>query len=54
MSVDLEDPAQRKTEEWRSWVFLTFVVAPILAVAVVGGFGLVIWIYQLFTGPPTY
>lgn len=25
-----------------------------LAVAVVGGYGFVVWMYQLITGPPTY
>ena len=49
-----EDPKLRKIEEWRTWVFLTVVLAPVLAVAIVGGFGLAVWIYQLFNGPPTY
>jgi nitrate reductase NapE len=42
----------RKTEEFRTWFFLTFVMAPVLAVLTVSGFGFVVWIYQLFTGPP--
>ena len=49
-----EEETRRKTEEWRAWVFLTVVLAPVLAVAIVGGFGLAVWIWQLFTGPPTY
>ena len=49
-----EDPEQRRTEEWRTWLFLTVVLAPVLAVAIVGGFGLAVWLYQLFAGPPTY
>jgi nitrate reductase NapE len=49
-----EDERLRKTEEWRTWVFLTVVLAPVLAVAIVGGYGLAVWIYQLFAGPPTY
>ena len=48
-----EDP-NRRTEEWRTWLFLTVVLAPVLAVAIVGSFGLAVWIYQLFAGPPTY
>lgn len=49
-----DDVRQRRTEEWRTWIFLTFVMAPVLAVAIVSGFGFAVWIYQLFAGPPTY
>ncbi len=49
-----ENAAQRRAEEWRTWVFLTFVMAPVLAVGLVSGFGFAVWIYQLFVGPPTY
>ena len=49
-----EESNLRKTEEWRTWVFLTVVLAPVLAVAIVGSYGLVVWIWQLFNGPPTY
>ena len=49
-----EEQTQRRTEEWRTWLFLTVVLAPVVAVAVVGGYGLLVWIYQLLAGPPTY
>jgi periplasmic nitrate reductase NapE len=49
-----EDESLRKTEERRTWLFLTVVLAPVLAVAIVGGFGLAVWIWQMFAGPPTY
>lgn len=49
-----DDDQQRRTEEWRTWVFLTVVLAPALAVAIVSSYGLVVWIWQLFSGPPTY
>ena len=45
---------QRKAEEWRTWVFFTVFVAPILAVLVVSGWGFVVWMYQLIAGPPHY
>ena len=46
---------QRKTEEWRTWVFFTVFMAPILLVAVVSGWGFVVWMWQTFvSGPPTY
>ena len=41
-----------KKQEWRSFVFLAFVMAPVLAVAVVGGYGFLVWMFQLVAGPP--
>lgn len=41
-----EDPKQRKTEEFRSWLFLTAVMAPVLAVLIVSGYGFVVWMLQ--------
>lgn len=46
------DPIQRKAEG-RVFLLLTVVLAPVLAVAIVGGYGFMIWIYQMFAGPPT-
>ena len=43
---------QRRKEEFRTWFFLTFVMAPVLAVAVVSAYGFAVWFYQLFAGPP--
>jgi nitrate reductase NapE len=37
-------------EELRTFLFLTVVTAPVLAVAIVGGYGFIVWMYQLFTG----
>ncbi|HET8746695.1 MAG TPA: periplasmic nitrate reductase, NapE protein [Ramlibacter sp.] len=45
---------QRKKEEFRTWFFLTFVMAPVLAVLIVAGYGFAVWIYQMLAGPPTY
>lgn len=44
----------RKKEEFRAWFFLTFVLAPVLAVLIVAGFGFAVWISQMLFGPPTY
>lgn len=41
-----------KAQELRSFLFLTAVMAPLLAVAIVGGYGFIVWMVQLFTGPP--
>lgn len=38
--------------ELRMFLFLTVVLAPALSVALVGGLGLAIWIYQAIAGPP--
>lgn len=38
--------------EIRAFLFLTVVLAPLVSVAVVGGYGFMIWIYQLLVGPP--
>lgn len=42
-----------RTREIRVFVFLTVVLAPALAVMIVGGYGLAIWLYQMWAGPPT-
>jgi nitrate reductase NapE len=50
-----DDEKQRRAEEFRSWVFLTSVMAPVLAVLIVSGYGFVVWMWQTFiSGPPTY
>jgi len=42
-----------RTREIRVFVFLTVVLAPALAVMIVGSYGLAIWLYQMWAGPPT-
>lgn len=41
-----------KAQELRSFLFLSVVMAPILAVMTVGGYGFLVWMYQALTGPP--
>jgi nitrate reductase NapE len=41
-----------RQEEWRSFLFFTVVMAPAIAVAVVVGYGFLVWMYQLIAGPP--
>ena len=43
----MEDDKQRKTEEFRSWLFLTAIMAPVLAVLIVSGYGFVVWMLQV-------
>ena len=42
-----------KSEERRVFLFLVVFLAPILSVALVGGYGFFIWMLQLIFGPPT-
>jgi nitrate reductase NapE len=41
-----------KKLEFRSFLLLVVVLAPVLSVAIVGGYGFVVWMSQLFLGPP--
>ena len=45
-------PDVRRRWELRMFLFLTVVLFPILSVAVVGGYGFAVWIWQIFNGPP--
>lgn len=49
--LDTKNPASRK-EELRSFAFLTVVMAPVLAGLIVAAYGFMVWIYQMFAGPP--
>jgi periplasmic nitrate reductase NapE len=42
-----------KKSELRAFLFLTVVMAPVLAGVIVATYGLAVWIYQMFAGPPT-
>ena len=42
-----------RAEEWRSFLFFTIVMAPALSVAIVGGYGFLVWMLQFVKGPPT-
>jgi nitrate reductase NapE len=41
-----------KAQELWAFVLLAVVMAPVLAVAVVSGYGFLVWMVQLVTGPP--
>ncbi len=43
----------KRRELW-GFLFLTVIFAPTLAVAIVGGYGFLVWMYQLGQGPPAY
>lgn len=48
----MNEPTNTKKEEWRSFLFLTVVLAPVLAVGIVASYGFIVWIYQMLAGPP--
>ena len=50
-SDDAERP-RRKRMEIFAFLFLTAMVMPVLAVGVVGSYGLAVWIYQMVASPP--
>lgn len=50
MAADSEQ--QEKRTELTAFLFLTVILVPLLAVLVVAGYGFLVWIYQLFGGPP--
>ena len=41
-----------KLHELKAFLFLTVVMAPVIAGLVVSGYGFAVWIYQMFAGPP--
>lgn len=51
MTTDPQAPSTKR-EETRSLIFLAVVVAPVLAVMIVGGYGFAVWMVQILAGPP--
>ena len=41
-----------RKREFLAFLFLTVALAPVVAVAVVGGYGFSVWMYQIIVGPP--
>jgi nitrate reductase NapE len=48
----IECAPSTRQEEGRSFLFFTVVMAPAVAVIFVSGYGFLIWVYQMFAGPP--
>jgi periplasmic nitrate reductase NapE len=45
-----QPPPSTRQEELRTFLFLTVVTAPVLAVMIVGGYGFLVWMFQILTG----
>jgi len=41
-----------KAAELRAFIVLSVVMAPLLAVAIVTGYGFLVWMVQMIAGPP--
>ena len=48
----VSEEIDEKAQERLSFFLLTVVLAPVLAVAIVGGYGFTVWISQIIFGPP--
>ena len=48
----MTEPPEKKSE-LKAFLFLTVVMAPILAGLIVAGYGFAVWVYQMFAGPPS-
>ncbi len=44
--------SSRRTLELRVFVVLAALLAPVVSVAAIGGYGLAVWTYQMIAGPP--
>ena len=51
-SPDDQHSGSGKNTEWTLFLFITVLLGPVLAVAVVGGYGFLVWMMQLIAGPP--
>jgi nitrate reductase NapE len=49
MTGERKTPSSRQ-EEFRTFLFLAVVMAPVLAVAIVGGYGFLVWMFEIATG----
>ncbi|NLS11423.1 trimethylamine N-oxide reductase system protein TorE [Vibrio sp. SM6] len=51
--VNKIEGGEERSLEWKSFFFITVVLFPILSVALVGGYGFIVWFMQMFLiGPP--
>jgi len=54
----MNDTSQSETtersagSEFKAFLFVTVLLAPILSMVLVGGYGFLIWISQILAGPP--
>ncbi len=54
LQAPVNEPMARATraQELRTFLFLSVVLAPVLAVVTVAGYGFLVWMVQMISGPP--
>lgn len=52
MAEQAIDQKSAKNREFWAFILLTVVLAPVMSVIIVGGFGFLVWMYQILAGPP--
>lgn len=50
--VDSQHDGRRR--ELRAFLFVTVVLAPLVAVGLVAAYGFAVWLWQILNGPPGY
>ncbi|GAL10064.1 periplasmic nitrate reductase component NapE [Vibrio astriarenae] len=51
--VNKIDSAEERSLEWKSFLVIAVLLFPVLSVALVGGYGFIVWMLQVFVfGPP--
>lgn len=50
--ITAERPGSRRRLEVLAFLVLAVLIWPVIAVGVVAGWGFLVWMYYLFTGPP--
>jgi nitrate reductase NapE len=51
-STEESDLPHTKAQELRSFLFLSVVLAPLIAGVIIAGYGFLVWMFQLIAGPP--
>ncbi|MDN3648784.1 periplasmic nitrate reductase, NapE protein [Reinekea marina] len=50
----MSDLVKQKQKERNAFLFITVILFPLLTVAIVGGYGFIIWMSQLLFGSHTF
>ncbi len=50
--VESREASFTKGQELRSFLFLSIIMAPLIAGAVIAAYGFLVWMFQLLGGPP--